>query len=124
GEFGRETLVGLAVVQPGNPLLPCLELYQHLRKVAVRSRAADQRHVRGALENLLALLLRYAAQHSETLTLLVKFFVVGQAMKDLLLGFVANGTGVVKNQTSLFDRGHLAISLSQKGADNLLRIVH
>src|SRR6476646_7732712 len=45
-------------------------------------------------------------------------------MKDLLFGLVANRTGVIENQSGLFDRGHLAVSLGQKRTDDLFRVVH
>ena len=46
--------------------------------------------MRRALENLFAFLLRHAAQHAKLLSLLLKFFVVVQAMEDLLLGLIAD----------------------------------
>ena len=105
GEFGLEALVGLAVVEAGDALLPCLELHQHLRQIAIRGGAANQRNMGSALENLLAFLLRHAAQHAEALALFLQLLVVGQAVEDLLLGFVANGAGVVEDQPGLFDGG-------------------
>ena len=106
GEFGFKALVGLAIVETGNALLPCLELHQHLRQIAIRRRAAHHRNVRRTLKNLFAFLLRHAAQHSETLALFLQLLVVGQAVKDFLLGFVANGTGVVEDQPGFFDGGN------------------
>ena len=69
GEFGLERLVGLAVVEPGDARSPGFDLYQHLGQIAIRGRSGDQRHVRRALENLLAFLLRHAAEHAEALAL-------------------------------------------------------
>ena len=80
--------------------------------------------MRGALENLLAFLLCHTPQNTETLALFLQFLVVRQAVEDFLLGFIANGTGVVENQPGFFDRENLAVSLGQKCANYLLRIVH
>ena len=119
GELGLKTFLGLAVVQAGDPL-PCLELDQHLRQIAIRGRAANQRNMGSALENLLAFLLRHAAQHAKALALFLQLLVVGQAVEDLLLGLVSNGAGVVEDQPGLFDGGNLPVSLGQKRADDLL----
>ena len=86
GEFGFEAFVGFAIVEAGDAdevrgfWLPasgvrCLrldgfQLHQHLRQVAIGGRSADQRDVRGALENLFAFLLRNATEDSELLALL------------------------------------------------------
>src|SRR5208283_4248146 len=56
--LGLKAFVGGPIVKPGNPRLTCLQLHQHLRKIAVRSRPADERYVGRALENPFALLLR------------------------------------------------------------------
>src|SRR5438105_9724697 len=80
-ELGLEALVGLAVVEPGHTVVPCLDLHQHLRQIAVRSRSSDQRHVWRALENLVAFLLRHAAEHTKLLALRLKFLVVGEPVE-------------------------------------------
>src|SRR5579872_6962012 len=74
-ELSLEAFVSFAVVQSGDTLLPCFNLDQHFRQVSIRRRAADQRNIRRALENLFAFLLRYASQHAEALALLIKFLV-------------------------------------------------
>src|SRR6202140_1353164 len=56
GELSLETLIGLTVIESGRAL-PCFDLYQHLRQVAVRGRSADQRNMRRPLKNPLPLLL-------------------------------------------------------------------
>src|SRR5207247_4178087 len=76
-----------------------------------------------ALENLLAFLLRDAAEDPKLLALLFEFLVVGQAVKDFLLGFVANRAGVVENQAGFFYGWNLAVSLRDEGADHLLGVV-
>src|SRR5690349_16322464 len=45
-------------------------------------------------------------------------------MKDLLLSFVADGAGVVKNQMGLFDGLHLTIPLMHQRADDFFRVMH
>ena len=69
GELGFESLIGLAIVEPGDACLPGFDLHQHLGQIAVRSRTGNQRHIGRALENLLAFLLGDAAQHAERLPL-------------------------------------------------------
>ena len=104
-EFGFKALVGLrGRSSPGSLALvfpPPSNLHQHLWQVAVRRRSAHQRHMRRALENLFAFLLRHAPEHAELLALRLQFLVIGQAMKDLLLRLVANGAGVVEDQIRL-----------------------
>ncbi len=46
-----------------------LELHQHLRQLRVAGRSRNQADVRRFLENLLAFLLRHAADHGEDLAL-------------------------------------------------------
>src|SRR5207253_3104324 len=89
-KLGLKALVGLAIVEAGRPL-PFLDLDQHLRQIAVRRRSADHGNVRRALENFLAFLLCDAAEDSEFFPLRLKLFVIGEAMKDLLLGLIADG---------------------------------
>ena len=67
--------------------------------------------------------MRDAAEDSKLLALLFQFFVVGQAVKDFLLGFVANRTGVVENQAGFFHGWNLAVSLRDEGANDLLGVV-
>ena len=124
GEFGLEALVGLAIVESGDALLPCLDLYQHLRQVAVRSRTADHRNIGCAFENLFAFLLGHAAQHAKLFSLGMQFFVVGEAMENFLLGFVADGAGVVEDQAGIFDSRDLTVALGNERADNFFGVVH
>src|SRR5277367_4398448 len=84
-----EGLFGLAVVEPGNALRSLLQLYQHLRKSVIRSRAGDDGDVRRTLEDPLALLLRHASEHSKALSLLVQRLVVVEPVEDLLLRLIA-----------------------------------
>jgi predicted AAA+ superfamily ATPase len=44
-------------------------------------------------------------------------------VKYLLLGFVANGAGVIENQVSFLDRFHLAVTLMHQRANDLLRVM-
>src|SRR5439155_1273093 len=90
---------------------------------AIRRRAGDQRNIRRAFENSFTFLLRHAAQYAKLFSLRLKTLVVVETMKDFLLRFVANGTGVVEDQAGFFDRRDLAISLRQQRAQlaDLLR---
>jgi hypothetical protein len=45
-------------------------------------------------------------------------------MKNLLFGFVADGARVVKDQSRFLYCFHLAISLMDQRADDLLRVMH
>jgi hypothetical protein len=45
-------------------------------------------------------------------------------MKDLLLGFVADGAGVVQHQLRLFHGLDLAVSLVHQRANDFLRVMH
>src|SRR5579862_7430546 len=123
GKFGFESLVGLAVVESGDTVLAGLKSGQHLRKFPVGSRARYQRNVRRALEDLLALLLRHAPQHSETFAGLVESLVIVQAIEDLLLRFVADGAGVVENETGVLLRLDLAIALTLECANDLFGVM-
>ena len=98
GEFGFECLFGLPVVEPGDAILAGFKSAQHLGQLAIRGRTGDERHIRRALEDLLAFLLRHTAQHAEAFAGLVQLLVVVQAIEDFLLGFVADGAGVVEDQ--------------------------
>ena len=84
--------------------IPCFDLHQHLRQVAVRGRSADQGNIRRALENLFAFLLGHASEHAERLALLSEFLVVVEADENLLLGLVADGAGIVEDEFGFFDR--------------------
>ena len=53
--------------------------------------------MRRARENSLAFLLRYAAQHSESLALALKFAEIGETVEDLLLRLVSDRAGVVED---------------------------
>jgi len=70
---------------------------------------ANHGDVRRALENLLAFLLGDAAQHAKDLAFFLEFLVVSEAMKDLLLRFVADGAGVVEDEIGFLDGRNLAI---------------
>ena len=123
GKLGLETLIGLAVVETGNtnqaadhsPGLifrnPSFELCEHLGQIPIGSRPAHQRDMRRTLKDLLAFLLRDASEHAESLSLRFELLEIGQAMKHLLLGLVADRAGVVQNQIRLLDGLDLPIPL-------------
>ena len=79
--------------------------------------------MRSFLENLLAFLLRHAAQHRERLALAVFFLELLQPVEHLLLGFIADAAGVVEDQLGFFGRLHLLVALMQQRADDLFRVV-
>ena len=123
GELSLKALVGFAIVEPGHTAVPCLDLNQHLRQIAIRSRSCYQRNVRRFFKNLLAFLLGHAAEHAEALALLLEFLVIRQAMKNFLFSLVADGAGVVEHQPSFFDGWNLAVSLRNQCADDLFGVV-
>jgi len=79
--------------------------------------------VRRALENFLAFLLCDAAEDSEFFPLRLKLFVIGQTMKDFLLGLVADGAGVVEDEASVFDGRNLAVALGNQSANDFLGVM-
>ena len=123
GELSLKALVGFAIVEPGHTAVPCLDLNQHLRQIAIRSRSGYQRNVRRFFENLVAFLLGHAAEHAKSLALLLEFLVIGQAMENFLLSFITNGASVVEHQPGFFDGGDLAVSLRNQRADDLFGVV-
>ena len=102
GELGLEGLVGLAVVEAGDAGLAGFKAAEHLGQLAVRGGAGDERHIGRSLEDLFALLLGDATEHAEALAGFVQLLVVVEAVEDLLLGFVADGAGVVEDQAGVF----------------------
>ncbi len=123
GELGLEGLVGLAIVEPGDAVGARLDLHQHRRQVAVRSRAGDQRDVGRALEDLFALLLGDAAEHGEALPFLVQLLEIVQAMEDLLLGLVADRAGVVDDEVGILFALHLRVAFGDERAHDLFGVV-
>ena len=123
GELGVEGLVGLAVVQAGDAGLAGFEAGEHVRQVAVAGRACDQRDVGRLLEDLVAFLLRDAADHGELLAFALHPLVLVQAMEDLLLGLVADGAGVVEDQAGVGFVRHLGVAFLHQRADDFFRVV-
>ena len=79
--------------------------------------------MRRAVEDLLAFLLRHAAEHAEDLALPGLALEVLQAVEDLLLGLVADAAGVVEHESGFFGRFHLRVALRQQRADDLFGVV-
>ena len=104
--------------------LPCLDLDQHFREVAVGCRPAHHGNIGRALEDLLAFLLRDAAQHAKLLSLSLQFLVVVEPVKDLLLGLVADRAGVIQDQSRLFDSRDLLVTFGNQRADDFFGIMH
>ena len=123
-ELGFKALVGLAIVEAGDVAVPGLDLYQHLRKITVRRRAAHHGDVRSAVEDLFPFLLGDAPENAEDLSLLLIFLVVREPVKDLLLGFVTNRAGIVEDQVGFLHGLYLAIAFGDERADDLFRVMH
>jgi hypothetical protein len=103
-------------------------LDQHLAQARVTGGTGDEGDVRGAVENLFALLLGHAAEDAEDFAaggsrLAGVALEVLQAIEDLLLGLVANAAGVVENEVGVFGGGDLRIALGHEGADDLFGVV-
>jgi len=102
GELGVKGLVGLAIIKSGDALVPCFKLHQHLWKIAIARATSNKADIRRALKDLFAFLLGDTSEHGEFLAVFLQFFVFIQPMEDLLLGFVADGTRVVKDEVGGF----------------------
>src|SRR5215469_963566 len=79
--------------------------------------------MRRALKNLLAFLLRDAAEHSELLTLGLQLLEIGQPMEDFLLRLIADRARVVKNQVGLLDCLYLPIAFLDERSHDFFRVV-
>src|SRR5581483_565368 len=122
GELGLKAFVRGAVIETGGAL-PCLDLHQHLRQIAIRSGPTHQGDVRSPLENFLALLLSDTTEHSKFLALALQLLVVGKAVENLLLGLVTNGASVVEDEVGLLDGRDLAIALGDERTNDLFRVM-
>ena len=109
--------------RPVTRVAPRLDLHQHVRQVAVRSGAGDQRDVGRALEDLLAFLLGDAAENGEALPFLVQLLEVVEAVEDLLLGLIANGAGVVHDEVGVLFALDLLVALGDERADDFFGVV-
>jgi len=123
GELGIEGLIGLAVVEAGDAALAGFKAGKHVGEVAVGGGAGDDRDVGGAVEDLRAFLLGYAADDGEALPFSVEFLVLIEAMKDFLLGLVADGASVVKDEAGVGFVGGLGVALVQERAYNFFGVV-
>ena len=122
-ELRLECLLGLAVVESGNALGSLLQLHQHLRQPVIRGRSRNDRYIRSALKDALALLLRDTAQHREALALLVQRLVVVEPVENLLLRLVANRAGVVEDQVGRLFRLDARVALVLQRPDDLFRVM-
>ena len=79
--------------------------------------------MRRELEDVLPVVLGNAAQNakSPSIDLLLE---VRQPCENLLLRLIANGAGVVENQSGLVRRLHLRVAARGERASNFLRVVH
>src|SRR6266536_2035276 len=67
--------------------------------------------------------LRYAPEHAEFLALLLILLVVGETVKHLLLGLIANRAGVVKHKAGFFDARDLAVTFRNQRTHDFFGIV-
>ena len=124
GNEGRlESLGGLLIVEAGDAGIAALEAGEHGRQIAVAGRAGDDRDVGGFVEDALAFLLGDAADHGKLLAFALQAFVLVQPVEDLLLGFVADGAGVVKDEAGFVLHLGLHVALRLEGADHLLGVM-
>jgi hypothetical protein len=122
-EWRLEGLIGLAVVKAGDALLPCFEAGEHVGEIAIGGRAGDERDVGRLVENLFALLLGDAAEDGKLFALSLQLLVLVQAVKDLLFGFVADGTGVVEDQPGVGFILDAGVSLLLQRADDFFGVM-
>src|SRR5579871_629152 len=123
GEVGLEGEIGLAVVEAGDAGFAGFEAGKHLGEVAVGSGSGYEGDVGGLLEDALAFLLGDAAEDGKLFALALEALVLVEAMEDLLLGFVADGTGVVEDQAGIGFVLDAGVALVLKGANDFFRIM-
>src|SRR5262249_49084513 len=86
-------------------------------------RTRDQRDMRRALEDLLAFLLRHAAENGKALPFLAQLLEIGEAVEDLLLGLIADRAGVIEDEVGVFLARDLPVALGDERAHDLFRVV-
>ena len=123
GEFRVEGLFCLAVVEAGNAAFARFQPHQHLGQIAVGSRAADQRDVGRAVEDFFALLLGDAAEHGELLAFALQALVFIQPVEDFLFGLVADGAGVIEDQSGVGLVLDAQVAFVLQCADDFLRVM-
>ena len=123
GEVGLEGEVGLAVVEAGDAGFAGFEAGEHLWEVAVGGGPGDEGDVGGFFEDALAFLLGDAAEDGELFAFALESLVLVEAMEDLLLGFVADGTGVVEDQAGVGFVLDAGIALVLEGADDFFGVM-
>ena len=79
--------------------------------------------MRSALEDLLALLLRYAPEYAENLALARSALELVEPVKNLLFRLIADAASVVKHQLGVRRLRNLRVALRQQGTNDLLRVV-
>ncbi len=123
GELGFKGLVSLAVVESGDAGFSCFKAGEHLGEFAVGGGASDERDVGRAVEDFFAFLLGDTAEDGEALPFPRELLVVVESVEDLLLGFVADGAGVVEEQVCVQLSLDLGVSLLFEGADDLFGVM-
>ena len=122
---GEGRIEGVRVVETetGDAPVAGFELHQHFRQPGVARRSRNQADMRRFVEDLLAFLLRHAADHGKYLALPGFAFELLKAVEDFLLGLIANAAGVVENVVRGLGRIYLGIALMKQRPDHLLGIV-
>ena len=117
-----EGLFGIQA-EPGDAPVAGFELHQHFAEARVAGRAGHQADMRRPFENLLAFLLRHAAQHAEDFAFARFALEILQTVENLLLGLVANAARVEKHQSGRIRRRNLRVALGQERACDLFGVV-
>ncbi len=123
GELGLEGEVGLAVVEAGDAGFAGFEAGEHVGQVAIGGGAGDDRDVGGLVEDVLAFLLGDAADDGELFAFALEALVLVEAVEDFLLGFVADGAGVVEDEAGVGFVVDAGVALVLQGADDLFGVM-
>lgn len=122
-EFGIEGLVGLAIVKASDAVLAGFEAGDHLRKITIGCGPGHERDIGSTLKDALSLLLGDTAENAKLLAFALHTLVLVEAVKDLLLGFIADGAGVVEDQAGFCLIGDLDIALVLQRTDDFFRVM-
>lgn len=97
GERRFEGVLGIEA-QPGDAAFARLDARHQFTQAAVARRARHERNMGGAVEDLLAFLLRHAPQHGEHFAVARVLAELLQAAENLLFRLVADAASVVNDQ--------------------------
>ncbi len=122
GQLRFESFVGIGI-EAGDPPIAGFQLCQQLRQAPVAGRSHHQADVRRLLEDVRALLLRYASQHAEGFSLAQILAILPQARENFLLRFIADAARVVQDQIGGARIVHLAVALGDERPGDFLGVV-